>query len=537
MWQAFKDGLSILSENWLIVSGVVGSICLGGILLFFALRDKTQEKDVQWQNLLLLAVFFILSLILRLAFIAQTYVPPYFDSVEHVRLTDGLVTALKASTLPDTVPALIPNYYHLVFHFLASLLTFGLRANAIEVILALGQVILAAIPLPLFFLIRRETHSDTAAFFGIILAGYGWYMPGFAVNWGKYPALAGLLAIEIVLSIAYFISQNKLRQPLMITLLILSTLLATLIHTRTLVVIAISFAGWFVANRMPNCHKKFQYLLLGWLLLGIFILGLLIRKETLLDLTLEPYLDTGMWVTLIVVLLIPFARHSFPWGVYFCLIFIMAVFAALFIPVDAKLVGFEQQTLLDRPFVEMLLYFPLSILGALGLAGLGQFLGTMKAVPEKIPVLISVLFVVILGSLLISGYDFYPSDCCTLVRYDDTVAMDWLDKNTPVEARILTAAMPINVLPSGPSTDLVGTDAGIWIPALTDRSIILMPFNIDFRSQSTLERLCQMQIDYVYVGGTAQKFNASQMQAKAEWYTRVLFLPSAQLYQLTGCIQ
>jgi hypothetical protein len=81
----------------------------------------------------------------------------------------------------------------------------------------------------------------------------------------------------------------------------------------------------------------------------------------------------------------------------------------------------------------------------------------------------------------------------------------------------------------------VGTDAGLWIPALTGRNTILAPFDIDFHSKSTLEQLCQNRVGYVYIGRTDQKFNAAQLNEKAEWYDMILFLPNAQLYQLTGC--
>ena len=119
--------------------------------------------------------------------------------------------------------------------------------------------------------------------------------------------------------------------------------------------------------------------------------------------------------------------------------------------------------------------------------------------------------------------------------YDDTVAFDWLDRNTPPDARVLIASTQMHVLPSGPSAANVGTDAGIWIPALTDRVTTFAPFGTDFRSPGTLEGLCKEQINYIYVGGTDQKFNAAQLQEKPDWYEGILFLPNAQVYQITGC--
>jgi hypothetical protein len=492
---------------------------------------------------MLLGFVFIVSVILRLAFLTEAFVPPYFDSVEHYRIIKELVTALEASTLLETLPRLTPNYYHLGFHFLASLLAFGLRASPMDVILVLGQVILAAIPVPIFFLIRQETKGETAAFFGMLLAGLGWYMPGFAVNWGKYPALGGLLAFELVLSSAYIVARKKSgrNQPALVGLLILGTFLSTLFHTRTLVVIAISIVSWLIAGKVRTLPKTFQYLLPGILLAGILVFGKLVQREPLLNLALEPYLGDGIWITLTVVALSPFALTKFPRGFYFNALFILSGFVALFIPAGLSLPGLENQTILDRPFVEMVLYIPLSLLGGLGLAGLLQALSSIGALAERTNlyarVLITIMLICFTGVESIERYSFYPSNCCNLVGYDDTVAFDWLDKNLPPNARILVAANQLNVLPSGPSANLAGADAGIWIPALTGRKTTLASFETNFRSARTLKLLCQKHVDYVYVGGTGQNFNAAQLQAKAEWYQGILFLPNAQLYHLTRCPQ
>jgi hypothetical protein len=536
MWQTLLDGLTILSEKWLVVLGAVSVIGLGCSPSFFFARGASKAK-IHWQSVLLLVFFFAISVLLRLAFITRTFVPPYFDSVEHFRIVKGLMNALESSTLLKTIPTLTPGYYHLGFHLLAAFLTFGLHASPMDVILVLGQVILAAIPIPIFFILRHKPHNDIAAFFGTLLAGFGWYVPGFAVNWGKYPALAGLLAFEIVLSMAYFISQHKFHrnQITWIGILFLGIVISTFFHSRTLVVIAFSFASWFIAGKIQTLPKIFQYVSLGTLLAGLVVLGILIQREPLLALALEPYLNDGLWITLIVVLLSPFALIKFPRGLYFSLLFMLCVFVALFIPIGNLVPGFENQTLLDRPFVEMLLYLPLSILGGLGLAGLMQSVPGIQVFPEQARAYAAILVVGLTGLIALARYNFYPSDCCNFVKYDDTVAFDWLDKNLPTDAHILIASTSMNVLPSGPSASPTGTDAGIWIPALTGRETTFAPFDIDFSATGTLNQLCQMQIDYIYVGGTTQRFNTAQLQAKAAWYKEILFLPNAQLYQLTGC--
>ena len=189
------------------------------------------------------------------------------------------MTALETSTLLETIPTLVPGYYHLGFHILASLLTFGLHTNPLDVIQILGQITLAAIPIPIFFLVRDKTQSDAAAFFGMLLAGFGWYMPGFAVNWGKYPALIGLLALEIVLSTAIsFPGQGRRKRFFWDFSLLVGITVSTLFHTRTLVVIAIPLQAGLQRSRCSS-HKTYQYISLRYLLAGILVSGALVQAD------------------------------------------------------------------------------------------------------------------------------------------------------------------------------------------------------------------------------------------------------------------
>jgi hypothetical protein len=345
------------------------------------------------------------------------------------------------------------------------------------------------------------------------------------------------------LAIAYLIAQVKSpRYPtVLIFSLLLGIIVSTLIHTRTLAVVFLSIVSWSIAGKMKTLPKPFHSLLLGIFLVGVLFFGTSIQGEPLLNLALDPYLGDGIRVTWTVLALSPFALIKFPRGFYFSLLFVLCVFAALFIPIGSRSPGLENQTLLDRPFVEMVLYLPFSILAGLGLAGILQGISNVNSLSEKMRlytrVFIAVLLVGFAGLMPIVSYNFYSSDCCNLVGYDDTVVFEWIDRNLPSDALILIAATQLNVLPTGPSESLVGTDAGIWIPVLTGRNISLVSFDTDFRSASTLIDLCQKQVGYIYSGGRAHSFNAMQLQAKTEWYERMLFLPNAQLYQLTSCFR
>jgi hypothetical protein len=286
-------------------------------------------------------------------------------------------------------------------------------------------------------------------------------------------------------------------------------------HTRALAIIVIAVLSWLLASRISTLSRMYQVQILFFLLTGMLALGWAVQREPLLNLALDPYLSDGLWVTSAMVALAPFAFLRFRRGLYFCVLFILCILVALFVPIGIRLPGLENQTILDRPFVEIALYLPLSVLGGLGLAGLLQFMDTLQGFPEKLHrhtrILTIILLVGFIGLISTERYNFYPSVCCNLVDYDDTIAIDWLDRNLPLDAHILVAATPMSVLPARPSAELVGTDAGIWIPSLAGREIILAPFDTDFRTKSTLEGLCQKQVGYIYAGGKEQKFNTAQL--------------------------
>ena len=179
------------------------------------------------------------------------------------------------------------------------------------------------------------------------------------------------------------------------------------------------------------------------------------------------------------------------------------------------------------------------MLGGLGLAGLLQFINGIKSFSESIyrPIRIfaTIVFFAVVSLVLVREYNFYASDCCKFVKYDDTIALDWLDANLPPDANILIPATQMNVLPSGPSASPVGTDAGIWIPVLTGRRTTFAQFETDFRSSDSLELLCQQEIDYVYVGSTDQSFTVEQLLERRDWYESILSLPNVQLFKVIEC--
>jgi len=535
----FSQG--VFHRNGMSIFIVLTIMFLSAILLHEQMK-KTTARGPKLPLLALILIFFV-SIFFRLTFVSKVIVPLYFDSAEHYRIIQNLLEVYKSSQSIFQISWPVPRYYHLGFHLLAAVLVSAVQGDVKDTILILGQIILAIIPLPIFFIVRHETKSDNAGLLAVLLASFGWYMPAYAVNWGKYPALTSLVVIQFVFSIAYIASQYRKgssKQWGLFAILGLGIFIAGLIHTRSVVIIGMAFASWMAAKWWCNSPKLIRFLILFLILSVILIEVIFIQSLDVLKVVFDPYIRNGFLITSIILLLSPFAFRSFPHLALSSALAILFLLSSLFIPVVRLIPGYGYLTLLDRPFVEMVLYFPLSILGGLEYTGLEQCLLDIQQKRRNSYKGVHILAnTSLLGIMLLHvfvNYNFYPSDCCKIVSYDDLVSFDWIDKNLPLDARILVSTTELRVLASNESEGYVGADAGVWIPSLANRQTFGLPNTLNFGQQSTIDMLCKHEITSIYVGGTKQSFDDSQLSTHPDWYQIVLFLPKAQVYKIIGCV-
>jgi len=515
-------------------------IALLAIILFLRIRKGLLQNSKT--ILFILVVLSGLFIFLRLAFVSKAAIPLYFDSAQHYLIIKNLLgnpasNATALFTWPPTA------YYHIGFHIVAAFITSVLHADIISTMLILGQTILAVIPLSVFFLIRHETQSSRAGIFAVLLAACGWYMPAHAVDWGKYPALTSLALTTFAVSLAYLSIQHRKTlssgKYLSLNVILLSAIaISGLTHSRSLIIFGIVVLAWIIATLWQKLPKLPQLIFFSAVILGIITEIIFIRAKDVFGPLFDPYINKGLLITGIVLFLSIFAQWVYPKLAFSTILAIFLLFGSLFIPVQG-IPGYIDLTLLDRPFVEMIFYLPLSLLGGLGLAGLAQHLQTKQAKPGNANILWSkYIGVFFIGAVLINAlfkYEVYPSGCCSIVGRDDLVALDWMDKNLPVDARILTASTELRVLATDSFQGSVGGDAGIWINPLTGRSTIPMPYFSDFSQQTTFDSLCKMGVTHIYVGETGLTFDDTKIAPHPDWYKILLSMPKVKVYQLIGC--
>jgi hypothetical protein len=462
--------------------------------------------------------------------------PSYFDSASHYQL----IKSILGNNPAGLITSLTTNYYHLGYHILAAFLTATLQAEITKVMLILGQIILAILPISIFFLIKQETRSNTAGIFAVIVAAYGWYMPAHAVDWGKYPALTSLGLMPFVLSLAHLTARYKntlsaQKRCGLYSLLGVAVLISGFMHSRSLVILGIVFAAWMITawqQKLPSRQSTILFFVVVAAIIGEFIY---IQQQDVLVLLFDPYIPKGILVTALVLLLSLFAQRSHPRLVLTCILTALFLLGSLFIPVLGLIPGHDNLTLLDRPFVEMILFLPLSLLGGWGLAGLEKFLQDKDIRLLSSHKLISLI---VCGLVLINAfikYDLYPSPCCILASNDDVTAIDWIANQLPINARIGISATELKVLVSGSFEGYVGGDAGIWITPMINRVTLPLRYDTNFSEQATLDDLCQKSISHLYVGALGQVFDDSQLNAQPGWYKLLLSMPKVKVYQVVGC--
>jgi hypothetical protein len=498
--------------------------------------NKPGPKQGNLFPVLALMMILLVSIYVRLAFLSSLIVPPYFDSAQHNLIINNLIAnyeALRTSTF-DSIAG---GYYHLGFHVLMAAFSLALHIPAKDAMLVFGQILLAFIPLPLFFFVRQETGSNPSAILAVLFAGWGWALPAHAINWGKYPALTGILAFEFTLSLVYLLLRSPKRHKwIFITVCLFCVCVSTFIHSRTLVLVGIAAVGALAAIvwlRLPKSIRSLIFLLT----LGVLVtLALIIRSQPILSLVFDPYLQGGMWISLAVLFLSAFACREFPRAAFACILSLVLLLGSLLVPVINLVPGRAYQTLLDRPFAEMVLFFPLSFLAGLGFAGLvktfnGHAFGKGLS-PKWIPVALAFFLFGLIFTNAFSRYDFYPSACCRIFAEADAVAFDWMDKNLPRNAHILIASSEMVVFESNPLVSQAGSDAGIWLTPLINRETFSMSYLTDFNQSSTQSVLRHRDITYIYIGGTAQSFPEAQLHNNPSFYKLVFSLPGAHLYQV-----
>ena len=513
-----------IGHLWLDEMGIYLVIILA--IIFFVL-SLIHIRDLIPAFLIFISILLI-PLILRLAFISKLALPIYFDSAEHYRI----IKELSAFFTSHTFESPTINYYHIGFHLISAALIKLFGLNTADTMLVFGQVILAILPFSLFFIVKQESNSTAVAVFTCLLAGFGWHMPSHLMNWGKYPALLSLVCIIFVINLFYILFKNNHGRSLYI-LSSFGILISVLIHSRTAILFVFLALSILLTYWFQRRSSKIQISAFAFILLILIIEFWFVQNAPALSLLISGYIHRDIWMLFLVLTLLPFAILYFPTQAFFLLGSLSTLTLGLFIPVHLPNLGLL--TLLDRPYVQALLYLPLSLLGGFGMAGLFQVIRKITLNQKQLEYGVAFLFTGFVVWNAIINQSFLPSDGCQITTRDDLAAMQWINISLPGKSIFYIASTQLNVtlheqviLPSG-------VDGGIWVQPLTSRRSIYFGRDTNFGSAKSHDQVCQIQESYIYVGGMPQSFPTAQLERHPDWYQLVFTLPQARIYKVIGC--
>ncbi len=481
-----------------------------GVIIFATHRERWLDFR---SNAFYFAVFFIL-LIIRLAFIKELLMPPYSDPVEHYKIVQDF---LSPNTDPKSFYSIFGHYYHFGFHSLTAWLFTLTNADSPLLLALWGQIFLAIIPFSIMGLVGSITQDKTSAWATFLLAGFGWEMPAFATNWGKYPLLAGMAAVAAPLAALYFLIHKPNKKSLLLGITLAFGVI--FLHTRLLISIILAIIAYIISIQFTDPLMEKNKIIKLLLFAGGIFLSLWLYWE----IYLQGYYNAYFTILLGVLLFLPFAFQAFPSLSFATLIYLLGVGLAAKIPLPAILQNYSH-SLLDRTFIQISLFLPLSILGGLGVSGLGKTL-IGKSIFRK-GVMAIIFFLLILNATQLS---YYPDPCCKYVRDRDIAAFNWIKLNITNEAVFFIPGLKV-------SDHILGTDAGTWIQAYTGNKTKKRPFDISWRAPDVIADICQFDPVYIYAGGRAFSFDISEHMKTNPQYQKVFSEGKVSIYKVNCSI-
>lgn len=463
--------------------GIVGA-------LVSALRNRKGRRD---REILFttLATFLILALVfVRLWIIRPMLAPAWGDSVQHVFIVQLLLDngGLFESWAPY---APIRSFsYHFGFHSLAFVWAKISGLSASSAVLVCGQIMNILAILVFYPLVFRLSGNRWAGLASILIAGFLTALPGYYVNWGRYPQLCGhiILLAGLWCFDTYWKGEER-RDLRILAVIFLLTLGMGLTHVRVAVIYASAafvWTLWGILQQKRTITQAIKKILVfgATLLAGVFCLlpwfqriaennvyfSRITHAEEFAH--LPPVAsDISIWTR------IDFYYPHIFWilaaiGLLLSLWFRRRMFWPLFLWISASFLCANPQLAgMDR-FAGWLnnevLVFAFYIIPAVAIGWLLGALWRYFSLSRAGNILTTATLLVLLGI----GWNVQlriVDPFFQLITRADLAAFRWIEDNTPEDSRFLVNGSLVQY------GSVVGSDAGWWIPFYTRRENTVPP--------------------------------------------------------------
>jgi hypothetical protein len=512
--------LVLFGRLWLPVLSI-GSVLVPIVCLIYMIWILWKRGRVLFGNANIFTIISVgclsfLVFLFRLAFIKKIIFPPYDDSPDHFMVIRDLLSAADPGR---SIFYVLRNggerYYHVGFHAIAAWLVSASHIDPAVAMSLLGQLYIFISAISIFYLTFVLTENLYAGFVAGVFAALAWTMPGFAANWGKYPAFSGLALLPMWLGLLFIYLRKPKKRLVSIVFIILIFIGLAAIHTRLIICFAVIGVAYFVGLKL-----KINSLSAIPQFLTVFFAALLIPFLFLNQIQIF-YSNYSYFAIGLTALLLPFSCLRYPKIVFGISFSMIGIWLAANIQVFFGLYG---TSWLDAPFVEILLYIPFSIISGLGFSGLLE-----KTEKYQLFLKFTVVIPII---ILIFGFkslnSFYPDHCCNYVTASDIKAISWIKANTPLDSVVWVSGFK-------PHNYMIGTDAGVWVLAMTGRNTNKLQYDFNWQSPASKGKICQSGLNdvYVYKGGLDYSFDESAI-ARENWL-KISFLDGQNKIYKVSC--
>jgi hypothetical protein len=164
------------------------------------LRFKTWHRD---HTLLLLLL--VVGLALRLLAVRDIAFPPWVDSVRHGVITAVMSQSGQTITQTGYEPFLpVERFpYHFGFHTLSSSLVLMTGWEIPRLLLSLGQLLNALLPLTVYTGCWLLTQQRRAGLLAAFLVALPLFFPAYYATWGRYTQLTAMLLMPVLLGLTW----------------------------------------------------------------------------------------------------------------------------------------------------------------------------------------------------------------------------------------------------------------------------------------------------------------------------------------------
>lgn len=195
------EGVFLLGSHFTLAGLLILLVIFLGLAVFGLVRRPWRLPKKHRLYLIIGLTLFGLTLAWRLYQARDLILPNWVDSQHHYLIVRAI---LEKGGLPETLdPYLpVPFYYHFGFHAAAALFTVLSRLSIGEGMLIFGQILNAAISLSVYALGRSLWRDWRPAAAGALLVSFATRMPAYYLSWGRYTLATGLILLPLAMGLA-----------------------------------------------------------------------------------------------------------------------------------------------------------------------------------------------------------------------------------------------------------------------------------------------------------------------------------------------